>query len=254
MLKLLSAFRCLFPLVVMMNGVLTCLISVPSAFSYRHLPVNTLKMHSDWVRTVAFSPNGRTLASGSSDGVGLQGEIKLWNILTLTLQRTLQQRKGVQAVVFSVSKKLLASGNGANDGEDNICGEVRIWLQDGKAKQVLNGNRGVVYSVAFSPNGKLLAAGTEDEAVQLWDMETGKLQRVSKVKSYVSSVVFSPDGKSIVGASGDGMITFWDTHSGAIKRVLQANHDGVRSVAFSPDGRVLASAGEDKMIRLWHIR
>ncbi|MBC5797544.1 trypsin-like peptidase domain-containing protein [Sphaerospermopsis sp. LEGE 00249] len=205
--------------------------------------VNTLTGHSSLVRSVAFSPDGQTLASGSYDNT-----IKLWDVATGKSIATLTGHSYlVNSVAFSPDGKTLASGS----GDDTI----KLWdVATGKSIATLTGHSEWVNSVAFSPDGKTLASGSLDNTIKLWDVATGKsIATLTGHSSRVISVAFSPDGKTLASGSFDNTIKLWDVPTGKSIATLTGHSDGVSSVAFSPDGKTLASGSFDNTIKLWDV-
>lgn len=197
--------------------------------------------HSNWVRSVAFSIDGRLLASGSDDRT-----VRLWNMATGALQQTLEGHSdSVESVALS-SNGLLASGSGDRT--------VRIWnIATGTLQLILEGHSNRVHSVAFSTDGRLLASGSGDKTIRLWDTMTGALRRTFKGHSgSVQSVAISCNGLLASGSS-DRTIGLWSTATGAVQQSFEGHCGSVESVAFSPDGRVLAFSPGDQSIRLLHI-
>ena len=204
----------------------------------------TLRGHTDWVNSVAFSPDGQILAaSGSEDDT-----IRLWNVATGETVRTLRGHTiSVFSVAFSPDGETLASGS-----QDNT---IRLWsVVTGETVNTLRGHTDSVSSVVFSPEGRTLASGSDDDTIRLWNISTGETVRTLEAHTdWVSSVVFSPDGQTLASGSGDDTIRLWNVATGETVRTLEGHTAWVNSVAFSPDGRTLASGSGDATVRLWNV-
>lgn len=204
---------------------------------------NTLKGHSSDVNSVAFSPDGKFLASGSDDNT-----IKLWDIANQQEIRTLKGHSTwVWAVGFSGDGKTLASGSADKT--------IKLWnLETGQEIGTLKGHSGGVSSITFSPDGKTLASASLDKTIKLWNLQTR--QEISSLKGHsnaVACVTFSPDGKTLASGSWDKTIKLWNLATGKEIRTFKGHSDIVLSVAFSPDGVSLASGSKDKTIKLWNL-
>ena len=193
---------------------------------------------------VAFSPDGRLLASGSSDKT-----MKVWEVASGALLRTLEGHTwSVNSVAFSPDGRALASASWDNT--------IRLWDAASRALlRTLEGHTFWLRSVAFSPDGRTLASGSADNTIRLWDAAGGALLRtLAGHTGDVHSVAFSPDGRLLASGSEDNTIRLWDAASGALLRTLEGHTYTVNSVAFSPDGRALASGSWDGTVRLWGVR
>jgi WD40 repeat protein len=205
--------------------------------------LRTLTGHNGDVNSVAFSPDGTTLASGSRDFA-----IGLWRVSTGRLLRFLTGHTGyVNSVAFSPDGTTLASGS-----DDKT---IRLWnVETGSLLRTLAGHSSYVYSVAFSPDGTTLASGANDSTIKLWNAATGSLLRtLTGHNSTVSFVAFSPDGTTLASGSADKTIRLWNVETGSLLRTLTGHAEWVGSVAFSPDGTTLASGSGDGTIRLWSV-
>ena len=247
-------------------------------------PVVTVSFkHTESVRCVAFSPDSKTLATGSDDkfirlwdlaagkevrklnghefavtsvafspdGLTLASgswdkTLRLWDVATGNLRNFEGHWDAICSVVFSPDGRTLASGS--------LDHTVRLWeVHTGKELIKFDGHGGGISSVAFSPDGQILAAGNDDTTIQLWDVGTGKeLHKLEGHRDSVTSIAFSPDGLTLASGSWDQTIRLWEVGSGKEKCKFERRDGWIFSVAFSPDGKTVA-AGGDRTIRLWDV-
>ncbi|MBE9212932.1 hypothetical protein IQ247_09560 [Plectonema cf. radiosum LEGE 06105] len=203
---------------------------------------NTLGGHANWVNGVSFSPNGKMLASASSDNT-----VKLWNSETGKEIRTLTGHiKIVKGVSFSPNGKMLVSASSDRT--------IKLWdAYTGKLIKTLTGHTDSVNGISFSPDGKTIASASGDNTVKLWNTDTGELIKIlARHTNFVLSISFSPDGKTIASASADNTIKLWDADTGKEIKTLRGHQNVVREVSFSANGKTLASASDDKTVKLWN--
>lgn len=202
----------------------------------------TLKGHTSAVNIVAFSPDGKTLASGSADNT-----VKLWDPATGKERTTLKNKGGleIKGLAFSPDGKTLAAGSHTSN--------ILLWeLETGKVKKTLKANSGkAMNALAFSPDGKVLAAGGNFQPIYLFDVETGKNVGALGKPGSLKCLTFSPDGKTLASGSEDRTIILWDVATARERETFKGHTETVTSVAFSPDGKMLASGSGDGTIKLW---
>src|SRR6185312_10601247 len=206
--------------------------------------LRTLEGHQGPVHSVAFDPQGETLASGSDDNT-----VKLWDAGSGKLLRTLGGHwDWVLSVAFDPQGGTLASGS-----KDN---KVKLWeVRSGKRLRTLEGHQGAVWSVAFDPQGGTLASGSEDKTVKLWETRSGKrLRTLEGHQRDVYSVAFDPQGGKLASGSSDHTVKLWEARSDELLHTLEGHQKAVWSVAFDPKAGTLASGSWDNTVRLWEVR
>ncbi|OYD89654.1 hypothetical protein CDG76_34275 [Nostoc sp. 'Peltigera membranacea cyanobiont' 210A] len=203
----------------------------------------TYKGHVGWIWSVAFSSDGKILASGGEDCT-----IKLWDVNNGQLLRTLQEHKDfVRFLTFSPDEKILASSS------DDLT--IKLWnTNTGECLNTIQAHADWIWCVVFSPDGQTLATGSDDQMVKLWDVKTGRcIITLQEHSDFVRSVAFSPDGSKLISGSGDKTIRLWDIKTGECLKVFEGHSGSVWRVAFSPDGQIIASGSDDKTVKLWDI-
>ncbi|MEI6103331.1 MAG: transglutaminase domain-containing protein [Methanothrix sp.] len=241
--------------------------------------------HNDRVWSVAFSPEGKRLATGCADGTAMvwdafsgkkllnsplkhngivysvafspdgkwlatgsdDSTARIWDIQTGQEIKRLEHNRGVLSVDFSPDGKRLATGS-----KDGIA---MVWNASSGERLLLYPlmHHGMVYSVAFSQDGTRLATGSEDRTAKVWDASTGALLLGVNHPDQVHSVDFNPNGTWLVTGSRDGKARIWNGSTG--KELFSLDHctNVVYSVAFSPDGKKLATASRDKTAKVWDL-
>jgi hypothetical protein len=205
-----------------------------------------LRGHTQPVRAVAFSSDGRLAASASgSDTTNEDIAVHLWDTVNRAQTNVLQGHTGaVTAVAFSPDGSLVASG-----GLDNT---VRLWdVFSGMPGTVLSSHTQPVRAVAFSPDGSWLASAGDDGAIRFWEIGPGEQMTFEGHTDSVRALAFSPDGSLIASASADGTVRLWDLATGA--EVARLDAPGAVEVAFRADGLMLAfvtTQGQTSLIRM----
>ena len=200
-------------------------------------PLNDLLRSGSPTESVAFSPDGHTLAAGDD-----AGDIGLWDVATGHKIATLAEGSPVLSVAFSPDGHTLAAGDDA--------GHIGLW-DVATGHKIATLAEGIsVESVAFSPDGHTLAAGDDNDEIGVWDTATGQMTATLAEGSPVGSVAFSRDGHTLAAGDGSGHIGLWDTATGH-KTATLAGSGQVYGVAFSPDGHTLAAGDDNGDIGLW---
>ena len=207
--------------------------------------VNTLKGHTSMVHSVTISPDGKIIASGSSDKT-----IKLWELQSGKLLRQLGRwfsgHSGiVDTLAFSHDGEILASGSWDET--------IKLWsVSTGKQISHLKGHNSCVNSLAFNPNDQILASSSVDSRIKLWQViDSKEVSNFTGHSDSVSSIAWSPDGHFLASASADYTIKIWQASTGREIRTLYGHSLFVNSLAYSQDGEILASGSSDNTIKLW---
>ncbi len=265
----------------------TLLVTAPTGWAQE---TTTLSQYGDWVTAVAFSPDGKVLASAGGESLQYRpGSVRLWDVSSGKQLASLEGHKtNVWSIAFSPDgKRLISSGydgtvfiwdiaakksvatlekhkswcravsfapDGANFATAGEDGTVVIWSADGKEVKELKAHESSIYAITFSPDGKTLATASSDKTVKFWNWQEGKeTGKLSGHTDAVWSITFSPDGATVATASADRSLRLWKSTGEAIVSV-HAGKNWVTDVAFSADGGSLATASHDRTVRIWNVQ
>ncbi|KZT13292.1 WD40 repeat-like protein [Laetiporus sulphureus 93-53] len=204
----------------------------------------TLDEHTGGICALAYSPNGRYIATGSENAI-----VTIWDAQSGRRLHTCEQHMdAVCSLAFSPDSTQVVSGS--RDGTAIVWG-----IADGALVIMLRGHQGFVYSVSWSPDNKTIATGSVDFTMRLWDASTGAQRSISDDHSgIVMLVAFSPDSTRVVSAGADYSARVWDATNGQQISVYEGHEGIIYSMAFSPDSRRIVSGSDDGTARIWYAQ
>jgi WD40 repeat protein len=247
------------------------------------IPKDGLRRDDRFPTSLLFSPDGKIIVTGCSDGTiqlwdchgnlqhSLKGHnesvnsvaispdgntiasgstdwtIKLWDPITGAMRATTMNHLGeVKSVIFSPDGGLIASFS-----DEVYRGTAKVWDKTGALKHALGGRENAVISVAFSPNGALTAMGFRDNTVSVWETDTWTLHSRLNSGSSPAELAFSSDGKQLAAGCWSKVVNVWQLNTGTLQSTLRGHSSAVSCVAFSPDGKLIASGSGDRTVRIW---
>jgi RNA polymerase sigma factor (sigma-70 family) len=197
---------------------------------------STLQGHKATVRAVAFSQDGKTLATAGDDRTA-----RLWDVATGQEKTVLEGHQGtVTCVAFTPDGKTIATGS--------FDRTIKLWdVATGKARTTLTEHKAPVTALAIAPDGKTLATASFDMTVKLWDIATAKER--DTLLGAANCLAFSPDGKELATGGNDATVKLWTVATAQERTALKGHKGPVLSLAFAPDGKTLAAASAD--VKVW---
>ncbi|WP_395649295.1 AAA-like domain-containing protein [Planktothrix agardhii] len=196
------------------------------------------KGHKSGVLDVSFSPTGKQLVTGGTNGIA-----RVWDFSGEQIAELKGHRGSITSVSFSPNGQLIATG-----GAD---GKIRLWDLSGQEQLELTGHRRTVISIYFSPDSKSLITYGEDSLIRLWDVSGRQATQLKNSKNRVRDVIFSPDNKYIATIEEDGIVQIW-TFSGKILNSIKTQSDYIDSVNFNQDGKTIDIL-TNKNVQTWSL-
>ena len=195
--------------------------------------------HKGWVSSVAITPDGRRVVSGSHDNT-----IRVWDLDAGTLLYTLEAG---DALAVTLDGQRVVSGS--------LYGIVRVWdLATGTLLHTLHGHSRAVQRVTVTPDGRRAISSSIDKTVRSWDLETGTLLHTLILQREVSDMAVLPDGQRFISSSYDTTLKIWDLETGTLLHTLHGHSGAVYTIAVTPDGRRAVSGSQDQTVRVWAPR
>jgi WD40 repeat protein len=208
-----------------------------------------LPTHTGKIGTFAFSCDGQTIVS--SDCTEQRSYIKIWNLQTGKLQRTLLgHRQPIRSLAISTchsnDRQFIASGSH----------KIKLWdLQTGESFQTFFGHKEWVSCLAISADARILISGSQDTTIRMWHLPTGNFLRTLKGhQGKICSLAISPDGQTLISGSDDRTIKLWDLETGRLLHTLTGHSGAVSTMAIAPNNQYLITGSEDKTIKIWQLQ
>jgi WD40 repeat protein/transcriptional regulator with XRE-family HTH domain len=204
----------------------------------------TLQGHEHWVMGACFHPDGKFLASGSSDCT-----IRIWDLEKRECLHVLRGHESwVIPATFSPDGSLVLSSS--------FDRTIRLWnSQDGECLSTLHGHEGWIWIAIFSPDGKLVASCSEDRTIKIWDYANEKcIRTIAEHQHRIWSISISPDSQTVASASADQTVKLWDINSGKCVRTILGYANPIFAAMFSPDGTTIATGHIDGYVRIWNAQ
>ncbi len=223
--------------------VIAMLLEMGSAWATGAPEVFAQLGHSDKIHSIAFSADGRFLASAGEDGAGL-----IWDVATQREYRSFSRSASpLNAVAFSTDGSAVATGS-----QD---GTIVLWdVASGRQLKILQGHSGPVTALAFAHNGQALASASADRSVKLWEPASGRaIGTLSGHRDTVTTVAFTSDDRFLVSGSVDKTIKIWDSAAGKEVRTLSGHSDRVTAVAICATSNFFASSSWDHTVKIWDL-
>ena len=216
----------------------------------------TLQGHTNWVRSIAITPDCQRIISAGDDR-----DIRVWNVQLGECIRVMKGHIGrIRALSLSPDSRSVASVGIDKADSDAIAQSsnsavIKIWdIESGTCTQTIKAHTDWIMAVGYSSSGDKIATGCRDSTMKLWNVSTGELiQQYDYHTDRINTVAFSPDDQLLVSGGNDQTLYVTSLAENTLVHTLTGHTDGIRSVCFSTDGRFLVSAGFDEVIRLWDM-